>query len=489
MSAADEPLVDVLDSPEAGPAAIRGGALRAGGYMAGILLSLISAPFVVRHLGTVDFGRYTLVLSIIALVAGLTEGGVAAVGLREYTTRPERERDGLMRNLLGVRLVLTVVGVLGALAFTLIAGYDRTLVLGTALAGIGLLLQSMQNLVAVPLAGNLRYGWATVTDLARQIVTVSLTLALVIAGAELLPFLAVSIAGGAVALVMTATLVRGTMPLRPAFDPAEWWLLIRDTLPYAAAIALNVAYFRIAIILMSLVSTETQTGVFSVSFRILEVLLPIPALVIGAVFPIVARAARDDPARLAYATRRLFETAVIVGLWFVLCVELAAPFLVQVLAGSGAGASVPVLRWQGVALLATFVAVGCGFPLLSLHRHRDLLVANGVALVVSVGLTLALVPSQGARGAAIGTTAAEFALALMSAVLLARARAELRPPLAGPGIALLCALLAAAVVLIPGLHEVARAALASVVYFGALTLLGRVPQELIDAIPRLRPAP
>jgi hypothetical protein len=44
-------------------------------------------------------------------------------------------------------------------------------------------------------------------------------------------------------------------------------------------------------------------------------------------------------------------------------------------------------------------------------------------------------------------------------------------------------------VLIPGLHEVARAALASVLYFGALTLLGRVPQELIDAIPRLRPAP
>lgn len=479
---------DVLDTSAAGPAAIRGGALRAGGYALGILLSAASAPFVVRHLGTVDFGSYTVVLSIIALVAGITEGGVAAVGLREYSTRAGSERAQLMRNLLGVRIVLTVVGVLGGVLFTLVAGYDRVLVLGTALAGAGLLIQSVQNLVSIPLSGQLRYGWSTSIDLARQIVVVAATLTLVIVGAELLSFIAVAILGATVALVLTVTLVRGEMPFRPAFDRAEWWLLIRDTLPYAAAIALNVAYFRLAIIILSLASTKDETGVFSVSFRILEVMLPLPALVVGAVFPIVARAARDDPDRLEYATRRILETAAILGAWLVLCVELSAPFLVEVLAGDGSEASVPVLRLQGLALFATFIAVGCGFPLLSLHRHKDLLVANAAALVFSVALTLALVGPYGAKGGAIATSTAELVLAAVTAGLLARARPELRPPLAAFAIALGAALLAGAIHFVGGLHEVVRVAIASVVYFGVLALLGRIPRELLDAVPRTRPA-
>jgi O-antigen/teichoic acid export membrane protein len=485
MSTGDEPISDVLDTPGAGPAVIRGGALRGGGYLLGILLALGSAPFLVRHLGNIDFGRYTVVLSIIALIYGLTEGGLAAVGLREYTTRSPAERDRLMRNLLGVRLTVTSGGVLVGVAFTVVAGYGRVMVLGTVLAGVGLVLQSMQNLVAVPLAGSLRFGWATVTDLVRQATTVVLTLALVIVGASLLPFFVTSIAGGVVSLVMTAVLVRGMMPFRPSFDRGDWALLLRDTLPYAAAIALNVAYFRIGVIIVSLASTAAQTGYFSVSYRILEVVLPIPALIVGAVFPVIARAARDDPDRLAYATRRVFETGVILGTWVVIAIELGAPFAIQVLAGHEPH-SIALLRIQGPALLATFVAVGGGYPLLSLHRHREILLANVVALAFSVGLTLALVPSLDAKGAAIGALCAEYALAFAVTILLVRTRKELRPQ---PGIVVAAAVAAApalAVQLIPGLHPVIRVTLATFLYFGVLAALGRIPRELVDAVPRRR---
>jgi O-antigen/teichoic acid export membrane protein len=479
VNTAEEPVPDVLDTPEAGPAVIRGGTLRAGGYMAGILLALASAPFLVRHLGNVDFGRYTVVLSIIALVAGLTEGGVQAVGLREYTTRSGEDRQRLLRHLLGVRIALTAVAVVLAVGFAAVAGYDHTMVLGTALAGLGLLLQSIQNLIAVPLQGELRFGWATTTDLCRQAVTVALTLALILAGAGLLPFFVTSIVGGAVSIVMTIVLVRHAMPFRPAFDRSDWWLLIRDTFPYAAAIALNVAYFRIGVIIVSLLSTDVQTGYYSVSYRIIEVILPIPALMIGAVFPVLARAARDDPQRLSYATTRVFETAVIMGAWIVLGIELGAPFLVKVLAGHSPH-SVPILRIQGAAMLATFVAVACSFPMLSLHKHKSLLLANGVALAICVGLTIGLVPGLDAKGAAIGAACAEYALATVLIILMTRARAELRPP-AIAIVPVAMAAVAIGLLLLVHVHPVIEVAVGSVLYFGGLALTGRIPQELFDA--------
>ena len=481
-----EPPVDVLDTDRAGHAAIRGGTLRGIGYGAGLLLSAASVPIVVRYLGLVDFGRFVLVTALIALVGGFTEMGLQAVGMREYSTRTGADRNRLMSNLLGVRISLTVLGVGVAIGFAIIASYDRTLILGTAFAGVALLVQSVQTMLMVPLVAQLRLGWATVAELVRQTVTVGLTLALVVIGAELLSFFAMAIPGALASVALTAYLVRGLMPFRPSFHVREWVGLLRDTLAYAVAIAVNVAYFRIALVIMSLLATELETGYFAASFRILEVLLPIAALVVGAVFPILARAARDDLHRLAYASQRVFDVAVIAGGGLVVILEVAAPLIMEILTGETSDTAVAVLRIQAPAIMATFIAVACGFPLLSLRRHRELLLANLFPLVLSITLTLALVPSLAAEGAALATTIAEWSLALVSIVLLARATDELDLSLRIVGPVLLAIAAGAATLLAP-LPNVVQGIVAPALYLAVLVLLRSIPPELLDAFARRRP--
>ena len=48
----------LLDTPAAGPMAVRGSLLRTGGYVLGAGLRLMSAAVVARHLGVADFGRF-----------------------------------------------------------------------------------------------------------------------------------------------------------------------------------------------------------------------------------------------------------------------------------------------------------------------------------------------------------------------------------------------------------------------------------------------
>src|SRR5437868_6329912 len=75
--------------PGAGGVAIRGGAIRVAGYLAGVLVSLGSATILVRHLGIPSFGRYVTVTSLVALVAGMTEAGIAVYGMREWVARED----------------------------------------------------------------------------------------------------------------------------------------------------------------------------------------------------------------------------------------------------------------------------------------------------------------------------------------------------------------------------------------------------------------
>lgn len=240
---------DLLDTPAAGPAAIRGSALRVTGYVIGVLLSLISIPLLIRHLGESQYGLYVTVISIVTIVQGITDVGLGQIGVREYATRRGPDQVTLMRNLLGVRFAMTTVGVALGTAFAAIAGYGNTVVLGTVLAGVGMVLTVVQGTFAVPLSVRLQLGWVTSLDLMRQVLSVAAIVALVLAGAQLLAFLAIAVPVSIAVLIATVLLVRGSMPLRPSFQRSEWIVLMRAVLPFAAAVVVATLYLRISVVL------------------------------------------------------------------------------------------------------------------------------------------------------------------------------------------------------------------------------------------------
>ena len=472
----------VLDLPTAGGRVIRGSVLRVGAYLAGVLLGVVGAALMTRHLGAADFGRYITIFSVISITAGLSDAGLLNIGVREYSLREEEGRERLLRNLLGIRLVVTGIGTALAVLFSTAAGYTSQMILGTLLLGVALVVTTIQQTLGVPLSSELRLGWLSVVDLVRQLATLIGIGALVLGGAGLLPFFAVQIPVALAVLVLTVILVRRVGSLIPSFSREEWGRLRHAVLPYATANAVGVVYVFLAIILLSLVSTADETGYFGAAFRVFLVLAGIPSLIVASAFPILARAARDDHARLAYANQRLWDISLIIGSGLALATAVGAPFAINVIAGSEFDASVDVLRVQAGALLPSFVFGVWGFALLALGRYRGILIANAVALLASATVTLALAPSFGAFGAAFATLAGDTCLAIGYGLVLMRGNPEFRVSLAlVPPVALACAVGACAL-LIPGVPNVVMLVIATAVYVVVLVALGAIPTEIRDAL-------
>ncbi|HEV3047489.1 MAG TPA: flippase [Solirubrobacteraceae bacterium] len=483
QSAGVEPEPDMLDTPSAGPAAIRGSSLRTIGYVIGVGLSVVSAPLLIRHLGPVGYGRYVRVIALVTIVQGVTDVGLGQIGAREFAARAPSERPALMRNLLGVRVVLTSIGVLLAGGFSAVA-YGHTVLLGTLLAGIGMVLTVLQGTFAVPLAASLRLGWVSVLELLRQVLTVAGIVTLVLAGAKLLSFLALTIPVAVAVLAVTLLVVHASTPLRPSFQRREWAPLLRAVLPFAVASAIGTVYLRITVVLMSLLTGELQSGYYAISYTVISVLIAVPALTVGSTLPILARAARDDHERLAYVLKRLFEVTLIVGVWLGIVFVLGAGFVVGVLTNSRSPTAVEVLQIQSVAILTQFLATTWQYGLLSLHRHRDLLYISVVSLTASVCLTFALVPLLQARGAAIAFSGAELMLAASSLLLLRRARSKFDLDRRVPSRVLCATVLAFAAAYPLDVSSLARAIVGSAVYLAALLALRAIPQEITQALRR-----
>jgi O-antigen/teichoic acid export membrane protein len=477
---------DLLDTPDAGPAAIRGSAIRTVGYVVGIAAAVISSALLLRHLGVVATGEYVTVLSLVAVTGGMTEAGLAAIGVRELSTLAPTAASGFFRSLSGLRLVCISVGVLLALAYAFASGYSSTMVLGTLLGGCGFVLFTTQTTYSLPLVVRLRLGAVTGIEIVRQLGTAAAIVVLVLVGAPLLPFWACAVFGGVLASALGAALIRRSMPLLPAFDRAIWGSLLRSTLPYSMAAAVGVIYFRLAILIMSHVTSGEQAGYYAASFRIIEVLFAVPQLIVTSTLPIFARAARDDRDRLDYALGRTFEACLLLGVAVGLTLVTGASFIIAVVAGPRFAPAVTILRIQGVALTFTFMGAVLGYALLSLGRYREVLLINLAVLALSGILTAVLASRYGAIGAAGATTGVEILYTALLAIAVALAGVRPRVSIAAVPRALLAALLGALVLFVPGLPSIAQPLLAMAIYGVGALLLGAVPRELLEQMPRPR---
>ncbi len=494
MSATEQPFgetsvepLDVLDSVDAGGRIIRGGAVRFATYVLMVALSIVSAALLTRHLGVARFGEYTTVLSLVGVVAAITDAGMSTVGMREFAVRAGADRDALMRDLLGLRISLTTIGIALVSGFAIAAGYDRALLVGAVLASLGTVALVVQHTHTIPIAAALRLGTLSALDLVRQILTVAAIVVLVVLGAGVLPLLAVALAVNLLLIAPTAALARNEISLRVGLRPRQWLGLLRLTVSFSLATAVGTLYIFTAQILTSLVSSEHQSGLFAASFRIFIVVSAVPGLLVGGALPLLARAARDDRERLAYALQRIFDVSLILGIAAALGTVAGAKFMIDAIAGPKYSGAAGVLEIQGLALIASFVVAGWSFALLSLKRYTGVLLTNLASFLVSCSLTVVLATSHGATGAAVATVAGEVTLALGSLLALLHGHPEFRPR--ARILVKVAAATAPAVVLalLSGVPSLVRTLLALAVYSTLILITRAVPAELVELLPaRLR---
>jgi len=475
---------DILTSAEAGGNVIRGSAIRVAGNTAGVVVGLGTAALLLRHLGVAESGRYLTVMSLLAIASSITDSGLNITGSRSLALRNSDDRSKLLANLVTQRLLITPVVLLPFVLFAVLAGYPQRMVVGTLLAGTGLFIVSVIDAVLLRLTVELRNIGLAFIDFLKYVVLFVGVALLVALDAHLTPFFAVQIVIGLVAAIATALIVGPDAFLRPRFDLSEQSSLLRNALPVATAFVLGQVYFRIVIVLMSLISSARQTGYFGGSLRAMESLVNIPILVASVALPMLAMAARNDHARLRYAIEGLSEGAVVAGVLVIIVTARAAEPVMALIGGPSFRPSGGVLRIQVVALLFIALYQIWTVSLVALGRQRDLILTNVVALVGVVIFVFLLVPPFGARGGAMASVLGDMLLASLMYWRLHLSVGRTRLRFGFLGRVVVAAALAGIVLVIPDIPDLAAAALAGIVFLGVGQAIGMLPDELWAALGR-----
>ena len=482
---------NVLDTPAAAQAVVRGGAWRILSFGLTTVLGLVSASVVVRYLGVDDFARYTAVVSLVALVAGLFEAGLATVGVREVAMLDGPGRDRFLRELLGLRVVIALLGVAVGVAIGALLGYSAPMLAGAVFGGLGVMVYTVQSNYAIVLQTELKLGFFSALEVVRQIGVTGFAVLFVVLDLGLTALIAVPLPAHALVLLATVAILRRRIPYGLAISVRRWSELVRSSLPVAASTTMGVVYAYVTILLMSAISTATETGYFSVSFRIFVIVAAVPSLLVYSVLPILSRSARDDQERLRLGIQRTLEVSATVGAGLALLTAVGAPVAVDVIAGQGDSVqsdfspAIDVLEIHGAALLATSIVAVGAVALLSVGDYRALMLGVLLGLVTTTVLTVVLTDPFGARGAATAYLIGEVVLAVAYVLALSRRHAirmRYAPTLRG----ILPALPALAVAILLPLPALPATLLAAAVFTAVALPLGAIPRELLEALPLTR---
>lgn len=189
-----------------------------------------------------------------------------------------------------------------------------------------------------------------------------------------------------------------------------WRYLVREGLPLGAGMVLRRLSWYVDTFILAFLTNSVSVGLFSAAYRVVQMISVLPFTLSVPAFPLLSRLAQQEPERAVSVYlrgQRLFSAiGVPIGVWL----AMLGPELIVLLFGRDYGEVGATARIMGAVVVFIFLNSLYLYFFSALGRQRLYLVSVGSGLAVNIALDFVLIPGWDIAGAAAATLAGEVVL-------------------------------------------------------------------------------
>ena len=383
--------------------------------MIAVALGLFSVALLTRHLGEAGFGQYSTVLAFLGIIAVLADLGLYLIVVREIS-KEGADRKKIISNSIGLRLttafIILVIGAFIALLFP----YDQA-VKQAMFVGIGAFLFVSLNQVLVGIFQKHLVQYLVVLSEMFGRALNLLLIWLFIQNQVSLPYFVLALVlGNALNFFITYTFARRYEEFSIAFDFSYWKTILISSWPLAFAVILNLIYFKTDTIILSVFHPQEAVGVYSLPFKILEVLLAFPAMFVGLIMPLMSRYALNDLAKFKNILQRSFDALWLLAVPMVITTLFFAQDIIGLIKGPGQTYADSPRLLQILIFAAAMIFFGTlfGYAVVAVNKQKQMIRGYLTAAITGLLLYFILIPRFSYWGAAAGTLVTELIVVLFA---------------------------------------------------------------------------
>ena len=378
------------------------------GWLAGeklitMALQFVVGLYVVRYLGTENFGKLSYSSGSIALFFAPAKLGLDAIVVRNLVKEPDTSNK-IMGTAFALKLLsdsLTTIAI-AIIIFQLTPDPQirwLTIILGSSF------LFSPWEVIDFWFQSQVRSKAIALVKTGQRFVDYGGKLGLILLGASLLPF-ALPFFLGVSFYCLGCNWVYARQSNQPRgwqFDPKLAKTMLRDALPLVFSGVAIAIYLNIDRVMLGNLVNVTEVGIYGAASRFSELWYFLPTTICGSVFPAIIQAKQRNEQEYRQKIQQLYDFMA----WLAWLVALPMTFVATPLITTILG---PEYREAGQILAVHIWA--CPFVFLGVARSKWLMSENltifHLAMTVlgaisNIGLNLYLIPLYGGLGAAIAT--------------------------------------------------------------------------------------
>ncbi len=376
------------------------------------ILGLFIVSLMTRQLGPDGFGYYSTVMAYIFLFSVLADFGLQLILVRDIS-KPNANESDIVGSLIVMRLLGAVLSSLLAIGLLYFISYSEVVEQGIFFATGFLILSSLVQVVMGVFQKHLQLYWVAISDFIARALQLGIVWILVMTGIDtLLPYIITIVVVEVVHFVMIIFFTYRIVPFRLHIDISYWKLVLNQSIPIAVSFVFTLLYFRIDTIFLSLMRSAHEVGMYSVAYKVLEVIIFIPALYTGLILPYLSKHNNNKLIFDMYMQKTMI-LLVILALPMAGFVFVLAPKIIGLIGGEVFAQSITLLQILVPGIVMIFFGNLAGRALIAFDLQRIGMWIYGFGALINIIANIVLIPKFGALGAAWTTVGTEVIVTLL----------------------------------------------------------------------------
>jgi O-antigen/teichoic acid export membrane protein len=381
----------------------------------GTVLALVNIGFITRYLGKEGFGDYSTVLAFFAFFSALADLGLYAISTREIS-RPDADEEEILGNVFAIRLIFSSLVLLIAPILVLFFPYASGVKTGIIISALAYFFASGYSVLIGLFQKRLAMDKVAIGEFVGKVIQLAVV---VIAVKSNFGFLFVvsslffSMLGSFLVVYLWS---RKYSKFSLKFDFAVWKRFLKESYPVGISAIITFAYFKFDTILLSVLRTNADVGVYNAAYKVLENISFFPAMFVGLVMPIMSRYIFHEPNKFRKIANNTFKVFLIITVPLVIGTVFLAKNIIGLIGGAGFGQSIYVLQVLSFAMAFIFFGNFFTNVIIAGSQQKKLMAILLFCAVFNITANLILIPRLSYNGAALTSSLTEFMVAALSAI-------------------------------------------------------------------------
>lgn len=369
--------------------------------------------FVARKLGVEDFGKFSFVLAFIMIFSVVIDFGFSQLATRDVA-KEKLLASKYLGNGLSFRIIISVLVFILIYILINLMDYPVDTTRSTYIASAYLIFFSLCSFIYSIFRAFEKIKYESIlTIIEKTLIAFLGSLVLILGfGLEALWFIFL-FSGIIVFAISIIILLKKITKFSLEFDPNFIKKYIKKALPFALMNVFIIIYFRIDMIMISMMRGDLEVGWYSAAYRLMEASILIPNMIMVPIYPVFSRLYVSSIDSLTSIYKRVLKIMIIISLPITIVVMFVSDRIITVFYGASFMSSIPalvILIWAIPFIFLTFV-LGALLP--AINKQGINTFSTGACTILNILFNLILIPTYGYLGASVATVITQGILCAM----------------------------------------------------------------------------